>query len=131
MAEETKWYALRVISGKERKLNEYINKEVERSGWGHIIKQVLVPTEKVYKIRNGKKQITERNFFPGYILVEAIEGKLNSEMIGTIAGMTGVIHFLGKENPTPLRNSEVNRILGKVDEMEEMGEGTNEPLMSQ
>lgn len=130
MSEETKWYALRVISGKERKLREYIEKEIDRSGWGDVIKQVLVPMEKVYKIQSGKKVIKERNFFPGYIMVEALEGRMTGEMIGTITGLTGVIHFLGKNQPTPLRNSEVNRILGKVDEMQEQGETVmNEPFI--
>lgn len=122
-----KWYALRVISGQERKLKEYIEREVDRSGWDKAIKQILVPTEKVYKIQNGKKVIKERNFFPGYVLVEA--SGMTAEMIQHIQQTTGVIHFLGKEHPIPLRQSEVNRILGKVDEMEEIGESVNEPFM--
>jgi len=117
-----KWYALRVISGKERKLREYIDKEVEKSGWKEIIRQVLVPTEKVYKVQGGKKVIKERKFFPGYILVEADSLRFSGEMVSHLTNVTNVIHFLGKNNPTPLRNSEVNRILGKVDEMEEMEE---------
>lgn len=129
MAAENKWYALRVVSGQERKLKEYLDNEIKRSGWTDRIKQVLVPTEKVYKIQNGKKVIKERNFFPGYILVEALERSLSGEVLSTLTGVTGVIHFLGKENPTPLRTSEVNRILGKVDEMQEVGESVNEPFI--
>lgn len=129
MTAENKWYALRVISGQERKLRDYIENDVKRSKWDSVIKQILVPTEKVYKIQNGKKVIKERNFLPGYILVEAIEGGLSAEMISSIAGVTGVIHFLGKEHPTPLRASEVNRILGTVDEMEEAGDTANEPFI--
>lgn len=129
MTAENKWYALRVISGQERKLRDYIENDVKRSKWDSVIKQILVPTEKVYKIQNGKKVIKERNFLPGYILVEAIDGGMSSEMISSIAGVTGVIHFLGKEHPTPLRASEVNRILGTVDEMEDAGETANEPFI--
>ena len=129
MAGEKKWYVLRVMSGKERKLKEYLEKEVDRSGWGDVVTQVLVPTEKVYKIKQGKKVIKERNFFPGYVLIEAVEGKLNDEIISTIQGTTGVINFLGDHNPVPLRQSEVNRILGKVDEMQEVGESMNEPYI--
>ncbi len=129
MTAENKWYALRVISGQERKLRDYIENDVKRSKWDSVIKQILVPTEKVYKIQNGKKVIKERNFLPGYILVEAIEGGMSAEMISSIAGVTGVIHFLGKEHPTPLRASEVNRILGTVDEMEDAGETANEPFI--
>ena len=72
---DTKWYVLRVISGKERKVREYIELEVKRSKWEDIIKQVVTPTEKVYQIKNGKKTIKERNFYPGYMLVEAVEKK--------------------------------------------------------
>jgi len=123
------WYVLRVISGKERKLKEWITREIDRSGWTETITQVLVPTEKVYQIKNGKKVIKERNFFPGYIMIESGGGKLSGEMISTITQMTGVIHFLGKSNPQPMKQAEVNRILGKVDEMEGVGESINEPFI--
>lgn len=126
---DTKWYCLRVISGKERKIKEYIDKEVQRSEWDHVISQTLVPTEKVYKIRNGKKVIMERNILPGYILIEAKEGRLSGEMISTIANITNVIHFLGKNNPLPMTNVEANRILGKVDESQEVGESLSEPFI--
>ncbi|MBK8677583.1 MAG: transcription termination/antitermination factor NusG [Sphingobacteriales bacterium] len=121
---------LRVISGKERKVREYIELEVKRSKWEDIIKQVVTPTEKVYQIKNGKKTIKERNFYPGYMLVEAVEKKLNSDIVSTITAITGVISFLGKDTPVPLRKAEINRILGKVDEMEESGETVSvEPFL--
>jgi transcriptional antiterminator NusG len=128
-ADDFKWYALRVIGGKERKLRDYVEGEVRRSGWEPFVRQILVPTEKVYQIKNGKKVIKEKNFFPGYVLMEIQDGKLSAEMIQAVTNLTGVIHFLGKQNPTPLRKSEVNRILGKVDEMQEMGESINEPFI--
>jgi transcriptional antiterminator NusG len=129
MSEQRNWYVLRVISGKERKLKEYIELEIKRSGWGDVITQVLVPTEKVYKIKAGKKVIQERNFFPGYILIEAAVGQLTGDMVLTIRNMTGVINFLGKGMPEPLRKSEVNRILGKVDEMQDDVGTMNEPFI--
>ena len=95
MAElEKKWYSLRVISGKERKLKERIELEIRRSKWGSVISQIVVPTEKVYKIRNGKKVILEKNILPGYILVEALDGKLSGEIIQKITGLTNVIHSM-------------------------------------
>lgn len=127
--EATKWYVLRVISGKERKIHQQLTVEIERSNWVSAISQVLVPTEKVYQIKNGKKMMKERNFFPGYILIEAYESKLNSDIVQSIKSMNGVINFLGKEKPAPLRKVEVNRILGKVDEMQESGESLNEPFL--
>ena len=85
MSEEKRWYSLRVISGKERKIKERIEKEIQLNNWGDFISQVLVPTEKVYKIRNGKKVISERNILPGYILLEALPSKLSGEVIQEIA----------------------------------------------
>ena len=129
MSQEKRWYCLRVISGKERKLKERIQLEVRRSKWGDIISSVIVPTEKVYKIRNGKKVILEKNILPGYILVEALEGRLSGEMIQIITQMPHVIHFLGRNNPTPMRKSEANRVLGKVDEAQEGGASIVEPFI--
>lgn len=80
---------------KERKIKERIEKEIQLNNWGDFISQVLVPTEKVYKIRNGKKVISERNILPGYILLEALPSKLSGEVIQEIANVPNVIH-LGK-----------------------------------
>jgi transcriptional antiterminator NusG len=118
---ETKWYVLRVVSGKERKVKEYLDKEVQRGGWGNVVKQVFLPVEKVYKVQNGKKVMRERNYYPGYVMIEVAEGKLHDELRETISGITNVIHFLGKDNPIALRKSEVNKMLGKMDEMAEAG----------
>lgn len=127
--EERKWYSLRVISGKEKKIQERIALEVERSDWKGFIFSVIVPTEKVYKVRNGKKVMQERNLLPGYILVEALGSKLNGDVAKHIADMPNVIHFLGKETPLPMTQSEANRLLGKVDESAETGETLSEPFL--
>lgn len=129
MAEDKKWYSLRVISGKERKIKERIDLEVQRAKWEDAIGQVLVPTEKVYKIRNGKKVISERNILPGYILVEADPDRFSGEMVQAIANIPNVIHFLGKTNPIPMRESEANRMLGKVDDSQDIGEALIEPFI--
>jgi transcriptional antiterminator NusG len=129
MSEDKRWYCLRVISGKERKIKERIELEINRSGWTDFVTQVLVPTEKVYKIRNGKKVISERNILPGYILIEAVPERFSGEMITAIANVPNVIHFLGKSNPTPMRESEANRMLGKVDESQDAGEALIEPYI--
>ncbi|MEL7020509.1 MAG: transcription termination/antitermination protein NusG, partial [Bacteroidota bacterium] len=129
MSDEKKWYSLRVISGKERKIKERIELEIQRSNWKDVISQVLVPTEKVYKIRGGKKVILERNILPGYILIEALPNRFSGEMITTITNVPNVIHFLGKNNPIPMRQSEANRMLGKVDESQDAGEQMIEPFI--
>ena len=113
-----KWYVVRAINGKEKKVKEYIENEISRLGLKDFVAQVLIPTEKVYQIRNGKKVSKERSFFPGYVLIEAV---LVGEIPHILKNITGVIGFLGDKagNATPLRLSEVNRILGKVDELAE------------
>lgn len=125
----SKWYSLRVISGKERKIKERIELEVQRNKWNNCILQVLVPSEKVYKIRGGKKVIQERNILPGYILVEAEPSCFSGEMIQAISNMTNVIHFLGRNNPIPMQPAEANRMLGKFDESVEAGESMIEPYI--
>ena len=124
-----KWYVLRVIGGKERKTVDFLEKEIDRLNMKDFVAQILVPTEKVYQIRNGKKISKEKSFFPGYILVEA---DLSGEVPHVIRGVNGVIGFLGAEkrgNPLPLRMSEVNRILGKVDELADTEEEVNIPYI--
>jgi transcription termination/antitermination protein NusG len=129
IGEDRKWYSLRVISGKEKKIQERILLEVERSEWKDFIFSVIVPTEKVYKIRNGKKVMQERNLLPGYILIEALGTKLNGDVAKLIADIPNVIHFLGKETPLPMTKAEANRLLGKVDESAETGETLSEPFL--
>lgn len=129
MSDGKKWYSLRVISGKERKIKERIELEITRSKWEEYITSILVPTEKVYKIRNGKKVISERNILPGYILIEADPDKFSGEMIMAIANVPNVIHFLGRNNPVPMRESEANRLLGKVDDSQDAGEQMLEPYI--
>jgi transcription termination/antitermination protein NusG len=116
MSEGKKWYSLRVISGKERKIKERIELEIKRAGWDDVVTQVLVPSEKVYKIRNGKKVILDRNILPGYILLEADPERFSAEIVQGISNMPNVIHFLGRQSPIPMQESEANRMLGKVDD---------------
>ena len=118
--ETTKWFVLRVVSGKEKKVKEYLDKEVSRGGWQQV-KQVFLPVEKVYKVANGKKVMRERNYYPGYVMIEIANGKLTDDLRDIIKNTTNVIHFLGKENPIALRKAEVNKMLGKMDEMAEAG----------
>lgn len=126
---EKKWYVLRAISGKEKKVKELIESEIAHStNLQEYISQVLIPTEKVYQIRNGKKISKERSFFPGYVLIEAT---LVGEIPHILKSLTNVIGFLGTKEgePTPLRISEVNRILGKVDELAESDEEITIPYI--
>ena len=124
-----KWYVLRAAGGKEKKAKEYLEKEIERRRLQDLVSQVLVPTEKVYRIRDGKRICTERLFYPGYVLIEAeLTGELQHIIRNEIPHMSGfltekrdVTRGSGKAQeeklPIPLRDDEVRRILGEQDEM--------------
>lgn len=113
--QEKKWYVVRAISGKEKKAKEYIKSEMAKRGWSNDVPTVLIPTEQVVAIRNGKKVIKERNFFPGYVIIEA---NLRDEIIPVIQNLPNVLDFLREREgkPIPMRQNEINRILGKMDE---------------
>ena len=92
---ETKWYVLRAISGQEKKVKTYMENELARQGVLDSVPQILIPTEKIYEIRKGKKVIREKNLFPGYILVEA---DLAGEVSHILTSTPGVIGFLQANN---------------------------------
>ncbi len=126
---DKKWYVIRSVSGKENKVKEYIESEINRLDLQKDIAQILVPTEKVIQIRNGKKINKERVFIPGYIMVQA---NLTGEIPHIIKSVNGVIGFLGEVkggDPVPLRQAEVNRLLGKVDELSVKDENVNIPYV--
>jgi transcriptional antiterminator NusG len=123
-----KWYVVRSVSGQENKIKSYIESEITRLNLQDYIENILVPTEKVIQIRNGKKTNKERVYFPGYIMVHA---SLAGEIPHIIRSINGVIGFLGEVKggePVPLRQSEVNRLLGKVDELSVKDENVNIPF---
>ena len=132
MAElEKKWYVIRCAGGKEKKAKEYIESEIKALGLGDYVAQILIPTEKIYQVRNGKKVSKESIFFPGYILIEA---HLTGELQHVIRNIPHVSGFLterqGKDKePIPLRPSEINRILGIVDEQLEQDEENITPFV--
>lgn len=110
-----KWYVLRAISGKESKVKEYLDAEINNGLLGGHVSQVLIPTEKVIQNHNGKKVVKERNTLPGYVLVEA---ELVGETAHSLRNTPNVIGFLGGlDHPTPMRQEEVNRLLGTIDEL--------------
>ncbi|PKP44160.1 MAG: transcription termination/antitermination factor NusG [Bacteroidetes bacterium HGW-Bacteroidetes-13] len=124
-----KWYVVRAVSGQENKIKSYIESEIKRFGLEDSIFQVLVPTEKVIQIRNGKKINKEKVYFPGYVMIEA---NLTGEIPHIIKSINGVIGFLGETKggePVPLRLSEVNRMLGKVDELAVKAENVSIPYV--
>lgn len=112
-----KWYVLRSVSGKENKVREYLESEIKKTDLGKYVSQVLIPTEKTYTVRNGKKVMKERAYLPGYVLIEA---ELVGEVIHQLKNINYVAGFLpNTTNPQPLSEIEVKRILGTMDELEE------------
>ena len=124
-----KWYVLRAAGGKEKKAKEYLEKEIQRCGLQDLVSQVLVPTEKVYRIRDGKRICTERLSYPGYVLIEAeLTGELQYIIRNEIPHMSGFLtekRDVEREDgkvqveklPIPLRDDEVRRMFNDHDEM--------------
>lgn len=128
-AVDSKWYVLRVISGSEKKIKEYLEKEINRSEWKDDVLDILSPVEKVVKIVRGKKTLRDKTLYPGYLFLEAKGSKLNDELIQEIKNTTGVIHFLGKDSPTPLRKNEVQKMFGEIDELSDMEAKLIDPFL--
>lgn len=121
-----KWYVLRAAGGKEKKAKEYLEKEIERYKLQDLVDNVLVPTEKVYRIQNGKRVCSERLFYPGYVLIQAeMTGELQYIIRNEVPHMSGFLTE-GKSGRVPLamRDEEVKRFLGDQDETTEANETT-------
>ncbi len=116
-----KWYVLKVITGQEKKVQSYIEAEFSKGELSKIEIKVLIPIEKVYEVKRGKKKVKEKQLFPGYILLY-VDLKDSSQAAHIIGGVPGVLGFMSdrgwgiSKKPVPLRKSEINVILGKVEE---------------
>ena len=125
---DKKWYVIRAVTGQEAKVKKYITTELARVGLDSQVEDILVPTEKIIQIRKGKKVQKEKTYFPGYIMIKA---DISGEILHIIRSITNVLGFLGETKggePIPLRTSEVNRMLGKVDELAISGEQISIPF---
>lgn len=125
---ELKWYVLKAISGQENKVKNYIENEMKRLGFEQYVTQVVIPMEKVIQIRNGKKVPKEKPYYPGYLM----EANLVGEVPHTIKNIPGVISFLSLTkggDPVPMRKSEVNRMLGRMDELSEFATDVEIPFI--
>ena len=125
---DKKWYVVRAISGQENKIKTFIDNEVKRLNLSNFVEEVIVPTQKVVQIRNGKKVSKEKVYFPGYIMVKA---NLTGEIPHIIRAFPNILGFLGETkggDPIPLRPTEVSRMLGKVDELAMEGENIAIPF---
>ncbi|HKI49650.1 MAG TPA: transcription termination/antitermination protein NusG [Desulfobacteria bacterium] len=110
------WFAIRGFSGKEKKIRDTILNEAEMGGLADMIEEVMVPSENVVEMRDGKKRVRDKVFFPGYVLIKM---ELTKETQYLIENTPGVLNFVGpKGQPQPLREDEMKRILGEVEEKE-------------
>ena len=126
---ELKWYVLKSVSGQESKVKNYIENEMKRLGFESYVTQVVIPMEKVIMMRNGKKVPKERPYYPGYLMVEA---NLVGEIPHIIKNIPGVVSFLSLTkggDPVPMRKSEVNRMLGRMDELSEFATDVEIPYV--
>lgn len=126
---ELKWYVLKSISGQENKVKSYIENEMKRMGFESDVTQVVIPMEKVLTMRNGKKVPKERPYYPGYLMLEA---NLHGEIPHIIKNIPGVISFLSSTkggDPIPMRKAEVNRMLGRMDELSEFAQEVIIPFL--
>ncbi|MBD3223686.1 MAG: transcription termination/antitermination factor NusG [Caldithrix sp.] len=114
---EKKWFALRVYSGKEARVKAHIESEISLKGIEDKIGHIVIPSENIIEMKDGKKRVKNKVFFPGYMLIEMV---LDNQTKHVIANAPGVVNFVGPRNePTPLRESEIRGILGKIEKSRE------------
>lgn len=114
-----RWYALQTLSGQEAKVKKAIENRAVASGIAHQIRTVLLPTENVSEIKNGKKQVRARKLYPGYLFLEVclydLEGQLNQQLWQFVRGIVGVSGFVGGDAPVALKQAEIDEILFQLD----------------
>lgn len=128
MANTTKdWYALRVFSSAEKRVKEYIENEIERLNLSSSVSKILIPTEKIFQVKNGKKVNSEKLLYPGYLFIEAA---MTKEVYSAIKSVNGVVDIMGtKDKAIPLRPAEIRQILQQVDESIEKDEENMTPFI--
>jgi len=115
---EPKWYAIRTFTGHEARVKTSIETEMVRLNMQSTVKNILIPQETVYEVRNGKRRTKVKNFLPGYILIEA---QLSKRLKEIILSLPSIVSFVGtKTEPQALQAEEVDRILGRVEERKDV-----------
>lgn len=117
------WYVIRCFSSHEKKVKEFLEREIEEQGLSDKVSEVLIPTETIVEIRSGKKKTREKNFFPGYILLHTHYDEEVNNLVQAAPSSLGFLK-VGKHDliPTPLKKHEVERIIGRVKDNREMYE---------
>tara|TARA_R100000664_G_C2759962_1_gene150447 strand:- start:1476 stop:2033 length:558 start_codon:yes stop_codon:yes gene_type:complete len=123
------WYTLRVYNGKEKKVKESLEREIELGTFFDEVEKVILPLEKVFTMRKGKKITVEKNMYPGYLIIESKYEILSPEAIANITTQNMVLSFLGGVRPTSLTQREKQRILERLGEIEKIGVEVEEPFL--
>ena len=117
------WYALHVLSGQEKKVKESLERRAKTDEMGDLVREVVIPTERVSEVKRGKKIESERKLHPGYVYINMYlrdeEKKLVERTWYFVRETNGVIGFADGDNPQPIRASEVQTMLGQMREREE------------
>jgi transcriptional antiterminator NusG len=120
---EFQWFVLHTLSGQEQKVKDSIEKRLKVEEMGELIKEVLIPTEKVAEVKKGKKTTSTRKFYPGYILVHMRLLDEKNQLLDRpwyfVRETPGIIGFIGGERPVPLKPDEVDSILAQIEERQE------------
>jgi transcriptional antiterminator NusG len=106
-----RWYVVHTYSGHEDKVKKSLEMAVDNLNMGDVISRVLVPTEEVVEVKQNKKRIKKRKFYPGYVFVEMTVNNTTYWLIRNTAGVTG---FLGGVKPTPMAQEEVDNLLNAI-----------------
>lgn len=116
-----KWYTIQTVSNQELKVKRYLERFIEPEGFGDFIKTVLVPTKAVVEVKNGRKTSNVRKFYPGYVFLQMKlydeSGEFLQNVASFVRGVQGVLNFMGGDHPVALKKSEVDGILGQVEEI--------------
>jgi transcriptional antiterminator NusG len=112
-----KWYVVHTQTGQEEHVKKYLETEIKKSGVQNLISQILIPTERVSEVKDGKKKISTRKFFPGYVLIEM---ELTDKVWYLVKNVPGVTGFIGSAaRPFTLRNEEIKNILKQAEQRKE------------
>lgn len=112
-----KWYVIRTATNKEKECRDKIENAIRFTNIESLVKRIIVPLEKTVQLRKGKKVITTRNHYPGYVLIECDSAALG-ELGSIFKPINYVIGFLGKDRPVALRQDEIEHMLGRMDELQ-------------
>lgn len=120
---QSKWFVLHTLSGQEQKVKDSIEKRIKAEEMAEFINEVLVPMEKVAEVRSGKKTVSTRKLYPGYVFIDMVLLDENNRIIEKpwyfIRDTPGIIGFVGGDRPTPTSSDEIASIKSQISDSED------------